>query len=261
MSRKWKTRSGSGVEWLQNALSGEGKLLSLHKLIHYFPLIYLISFILTVWDTVLILWVYTLFTVYLVFFSALFFRQRVSDHRQREASHSRPASDSTEVSGPPSPHLFSDDPHDRPFRGECFQELLTVGDWQLCGLWTLRNYVIVTCFFPSTFNLSFMSTEICLYWIDCRFLRSGCSCFCLHVQCILSVNLTKEKMAKFDLWKECLLLNSSILLLLDKGGWEKITGGNNHFFQRHTVVCHMFSSKPNMELNVEASNNTVNTGL
>lgn len=157
-----------------------------------------------------------------VFFSALFFRQRVSDNRQREASHSRPASDSTEVSGPPSPHLFSDDPHDRPFRGECFQELLTVGDWQLCGLWTLCNYVMSLwhVFFPSTFNLSFMSTEICLYWIDSRFLRSCCTCFCLHVRCILSVNLTKEMMAKFDLWKECLLLNSSILLLLDKGGWE-----------------------------------------
>lgn len=63
-----------------------------------------------------------------MFFSALFFRQRVSDHRQREASHSRPAADSTEVSGPPSSHLLSDDPHDRPFRGEYFQHLLTVGD-------------------------------------------------------------------------------------------------------------------------------------
>lgn len=82
------------------------------------------------------------FSVFLkCFFSALFFRQRVSDHRQREASHSRPAADSTEVSGPPSSHLLSDDPHDRPIRGEYFQDLLTVGDWQLCGLWTLRNFV------------------------------------------------------------------------------------------------------------------------
>lgn len=193
------------------------------------------------------------------FFSALFFRQRVSDHRQWEASHSRPAADSTEVSGPPSSHLLSDDPHDRPFRGEWFQKLLTVGDWQLCGLWTLRNYVM--SFWPVfSLNLSFMTGEICLYWIDCRFLRSCCTCFCLHVQYILSVNRTKEEMAKFDLWKECLLLNGSILLFRDKGGWEKITGGNNHFFQRHAVVCHMFSSKPNMELNVEPSNNIVNTG-
>ncbi len=134
-SRKWKTRSGVII----GRLRMEGKLLSLDKLIHYIALICLISSIPTVWDTVLILWVEALFTIFQcfeMFFSSLFFRQRVSDHRQREASHSRPAADSTEVSGPPSSHLLADDPHYRPFRGECFQELLTV------GLWTLRNYVM-----------------------------------------------------------------------------------------------------------------------
>lgn len=121
-----------------------------------------------------------------------------------------------------------------------------------------EHYATTSChcdmFFPLTFNLSFMSTEICLYWSDCRYLRSRCTCFCLHARCTLSVNLTKGEMAKFDhaLWRNCFLLNSFILLKLDKS-WEKRNGGNDHFFQRHTFVCHMFSSKPNMELKVEAS--------
>lgn len=61
--------------------------------------------------------------IFIMFFS-LFSRQRVSHHRQREASYTRPAVDSTQVSRPSSSHLLSDDPHDRPFRGERFKDLL-----------------------------------------------------------------------------------------------------------------------------------------